>query len=243
MNNKKAFSVVAALKFGFVEFIEHLFFFIKLGLIQFGVYAAFALGCLAISGLIGLLKTEWFWHIREIPNVYQHSQKVINVVLGSPFIGFAVTVFFMGFTILRIFLNLGLRRIALDIYDADSSKISQLFSQVSKVATAWLTALVYAGICFLGMLFFVLPGIFFGVMFSLYEYVIVDQDRGVFEALKESYRLMSKDKVSVFSAIIALFLIYFLGGPISLLLLGQVWNLMYAFMYRRLQAADANNME
>jgi len=250
MNEKNLVSVSEALKFGFSEFIEHFFLFLKIMLIKFGIYS--------IVGLLSFGIARFFFYVNFKQILSKNVQEIfIQVIHASRdilqtftmkqvelfhplllLIGIGVILFLSLLNIIRVFLRLGMVRIALDIYHKDTSTLSQLFSQSSKILPAWFASILYGIICILGCLFFIIPGIFFIVMFSLYEYAIVDQNKGVIASLWESYCLVSKHKMSVFILVCILFLIYLVSGPIGLLLMAPVGKLTYAFVYTQLKGSE-----
>ena len=215
MSNKKVFSVSEALKFGFSKFIEHFLFFIKI------IFAKFGISLLAMLSILGLFMLP----IKIFENI-SVPRFILSCIVCGGLLGFVY-----------VFLELGAVRIALDIYDKNSSKLSQLFPQLSKAWTAFLAFILYVAICMVGLLFFIVPGIFFIVMFSLYEYVIIDQNKGAIESLRESYRLVSKHKMSVFILVCMLTLLYLVSGPL-LIFMVMIGKLIYAFVYKRVKSSE-----
>jgi len=234
MNDKKAFSVSEALKFGFSKFIEHFFLFLKIIVTKVAIYL--------LTGLPFFIISFFFMRFHAV-QVYKvigllgRLMRIFEIVLSKPLIslGFLLCVGLLIFV--HVFLELGAVRIALDIYNKNTSTLSQLFSQSSKLWTGFLACILYGIICTLGFLFFIIPGIFFIVVFGLYKYIIVEQDKGAIESLLESYRLVFKAPLLIFILVCILTLLYLVTGPFSILIM-TIGKLIYAFVYKRLKSGE-----
>jgi len=73
-------------------------------------------------------------------------------------------------------------------------------------------------IVFAGMLLLIVPGIIFGLMFSQFLYLIVDQNLGVFDALGVSKQITSGNKLVYFGAMLLVGLVAMVGTLLTCML-------------------------
>ncbi len=103
----------------------------------------------------------------------------------------------------------------------------------------FLISLVTGLIISMGTLLLIVPGIIFAIMFSLSNYLVVDQDTGIRESLEESKRLTSGKKWKLFVIGLALIGINILGAiclGLGLLVSAPVSIVAGALLYKRLTA-------
>ncbi len=106
--------------------------------------------------------------------------------------------------VLTIFLQLGLIRICLNFYEEKRVGILELFSQKAVLLSTILALILYLIFISIGLILFIIPGIYFGLRLWFYDFFIVDKKNGAFESLKNSWE---KTKGNVLKIICLLFLL------------------------------------
>ncbi len=95
--------------------------------------------------------------------------------------------------IIGIVLQLGAIRIYLTLVDSDTEeKLKALFSEYRLFFHYLGAAILYGIIVVLGLIAFIVPGIYFILKYQFFSYLIVDKRLGVFDALKQS-AVITKD--------------------------------------------------
>ncbi len=115
---------------------------------------------------------------------------VINIILGS-------------------IITMGLIKIALKFCDGKKGEFNDIFSCVSLLLKYLVSSFLMTIIVIGGMILLVVPGIIWGVKFSLFPYFIVEKNAGPIEALKASAGVTKGAKGP-------LFLFYILAGLVNL---------------------------
>ena len=151
------------------------------------------------------------------------------------FISFVVTILAIaiGFTV-----QLGLIRIYLDLIDQEKEdELKTLFTNY-RLIWRYLGASILFGIAVaLGLIFLIVPGIYFNLKYQYYAYLIVDKNMGVVEALKKSGEITKDIKWKLFCfslAVVGLNILGALALVIGLLVTGPVSILAYVYVYRTL---------
>lgn len=86
-----------------------------------------------------------------------------------------------------IILKLGSLRIFLDLIDRDEEdKLETLASQSQKALRYLGASILYGVVVMFGLIFFIVPGLYFILKYQFYGYLIVDRNLGAVEALKRS---------------------------------------------------------
>jgi uncharacterized membrane protein len=238
MNNSKKFSLVASFRFGFYTLIEHFAFYLGLMFSYLGIM---------LVGSILVLSIVFFPYsnrIIELVNILesagvQRTEMVINVArqLGPAF-GIVIVLAFIVLYFLNRYLVLGFTKIALNFYDKKSNQFKTLFSQYNLIVKDAVATFLYWLMCFFGVLFFVVPGIYLSITFGFYHLFIVDENVGIFESFKKSAALTYGAKWQLFALTVLLSLLYYVISIIFGLLLMLIWtliSLIYAYVYRKLQ--------
>lgn len=96
------------------------------------------------------------------------------------------------FSIVDVWLTLGLTVIVLRVVRGQPTDFSQLFSQDTDRVITYIVASIIFGIAVaLGFVLFIIPGIIISIMYSMFGYVIVDEGAGILESLQRSQALTS----------------------------------------------------
>ena len=142
-----------------------------------------------------------------------------------------ISLIFLAMTAGQQFIYLGWARISLGFYDKGTSTVSDLFSKISTLFKGILAGFIYFIIIFLPwkislILFIIWPNLYFlfslilasivmsfylALKFLFYGFFIVDQDAGVCESLRKSFRLK--------------------GGPAKIILLWLIFMVVYVCFY------------
>lgn len=200
------------LQFSFSTLIDNFGFWIGLILTVFGILAAAAI----IFGITGTL----FLILLTFP---------LNILLATP-------TFLMVIYVISMIIA-GATQIGLDFYDKRESTISQLWNvDSSKPLNLLIAALLYVIMVSVGLLFFVIPGIYLAVKFWFFTQIIVDKNLGPIAALKESGRITQ-------SRLLEVFILLILTGLVGLIpFVGQILSLLCScYLYRQLEPQMAQS--
>lgn len=105
--------------------------------------------------------------------------------------------------ILGLLVSIGLITVYLKVLRGEDTAISDFFSNYNLLPTYFGTSFLYSIIVALGFILLIIPGIIFGLMFSLYSYFVVDKKLGVIEALKASKSATFGSKWDLFLLMLA----------------------------------------
>ena len=128
-----------------------------------------------------------------------------------------------------MFLGLGLTLIGLNLLRGKDANVGQLFSQSgTKLLRLIGASFLYGLMVAVGLVFFIVPGIYLATRFMFYQTAIVDKDLGVIDSLKYSSELTRSNKWSIIGlSIINIFIV--LAGAIALLV-GLIWAIPVAWL-------------
>lgn len=238
----KRFSILQALRFGFYTLIEHFGFFLSLILVYMASMVGF---CMIVIPLFILPFSARIMSIINILRVagVNHTDMARTVInqMGLQFSVVLVLLAVIIFCFYR-FLALGLTRIAFDFHDHDKSSLKQLFSCGHLVFTDACATLLYALMVGIGLMLLVLPGIYIAIVFGFYHQVIVDQQVGVFEALRKSNKITHGALLELFALGILLYAMRWAGLSFILVIFVviPIITLIDVYVYRRLVATAQN---
>ena len=102
-------------------------------------------------------------------------------------------------------------------------EFGDLFSAFNKTLPLLLAAILINIMVLLGMVFFILPGIYLGVSYLLVVPLIVDRDLGVWEAMEASRKAITRSWFSVFGMYFLLCLIMMVS--MLPLFIGLIWTI------------------
>lgn len=139
-----------------------------------------------------------------------------------------IILFFIG-------LDLGFRKIALDLHDHHKSSVKHLFSSFSLTPVALIGWMLYALMVWIGWIFFVLPGFIALLRFAFFPYFIIDKHAGPIHALKMSWKMTEDHVWDIFAFWLAIKIIVFFGfsSGIGIAITWPVSTLAYAYYYRK----------
>lgn len=97
-----------------------------------------------------------------------------------------------------IIIELGILRIALDIFDTGTSKLNRMFSVVALIIPYIIATLLFRLITFVGFILLIIPGIIWSIKYNFYDLFIVDSQCSVQDAFKKSAMLTTGYKWHLF---------------------------------------------
>jgi hypothetical protein len=111
------------------------------------------------------------------------------LVLLTQIVGFLLS---MVFTIVTT-------RFALEVIDGKRSTVSELVKIDGKMLLSLIGASLLFGIAvFVGLVFFIIPGVILAVMMCFYSYAIIDKRQGVIESLQTSIAITKGSRTEIF---------------------------------------------
>ena len=138
-------------------------------------------------------------------------------------------------------LKMGLIVIALKFRDGTTPEFADLFNRLPLILHYIAATMVYLLMVAIGLVFFIVPGIYLAVRFSFYGYFIVDEHAGPIEALKKSSALTDGVRVELFlffAMLIGINVVGTLALLVGLLVTMPLGALATAFVFRNLQSQD-----
>ena len=154
------------------------------------------------------------------------SGAIFNLVwiLACLPIGWSYTVSFLGLT------------------RGEELKTSRLFEGYNDVIRIAFAYIIYASICLIGTLLFILPGIIAGLMYSQIPYILKDnKEMGVIDALRRSREMMAGHKMNLLLLILSFIgwiILVALTLGLGLLLLEPYMQTTLAHYYEDLKAEN-----
>lgn len=237
----KRISAIEAISFAGRSILNHLRLFFFVLLAGSGIIAV----VIALVGVINksfiqiLLNAPIFQQFQECIGhkcsmlVYQSSSDIIQLLAGNAlplFISFIILSFVF------VALDLGFKKIALDIHDRDESKVKKLVSKwrfAFKGLCAWF---LYCVVVWIGFMLFVIPGFFLLLRLGFFPFFIIDKYTGVIESLKRSYHATEGHFWDIFACWIVIKIVTYICflSWIGIVLTWPVSTLAYAYVYRQM---------
>lgn len=235
MENKK-FSLSDALTFGFYTLIENFGLYIKLVLTIVGI---FALGATGIA-ILGVFLFSAFRSVNFQMDSAEAIQQVASQVsaLITPYHVFGFIVLSTLLTLLYGFIFLSVTGVYLDLVDGKTVSIKNLFTRKHLTLKATIATFLYCLLVLTGLVFFIIPGIIAAITYGFFMYELVDKDCGIIDAFKHSAEITYGSRWNLFSFALLKVALSSLAGQlflIPLLIVNPMFNLAYAYIYRKLQ--------
>jgi uncharacterized membrane protein len=147
--------------------------------------------------------------------------------------------------ILSLVVQMGMIKVSLKFCDGIKGKLDDLLSTFKLLLSMIIASIVYFLIVIGGMILFIVPGVIWGVKFSLYPYFIVDEGLGPIEAIKASGNATDGAKLHLWlfglllgliniAGALALFVGLFATFPTSMVA--------YAYVYRTLAGKESGKV-
>jgi len=161
--------------------------FIKNGFVFLGLFIAYQIISRVISSLfdIGIDSVA----LTQAKSLDEISQIVMGGINSQFYISLLVSMI-LGACFSVIFV-----KVLLDAVDENELKF---YFNLKKVVNLFFANLLCMLIVSLGVVAFILPGLYFFLRFQFYEYFIVDKNCNAIDALKESWRITGNQSLSLF---------------------------------------------
>ena len=180
---------------------------------RFGIAAAICWGFQKLANNILLLAGTWlvavliFLAVYDFITVYPIYLYIKNLVTSEVSVILVLTLRLLSIIMFFEFFLLGFSKIFLELYDPGKSSIKTLFSQGHLLLRSCIADLLFLIIFALGLIFFVVPGLYFWCRFYFYKYAMVDKNIGVLESFRQSSFLTKGVRWKIFwLSIISIFL-------------------------------------
>ena len=143
-----------------------------------------------------------------------------------------------------VFLSLGITRIGLNLVSGRPFHIGMMFGEIDKLLRAVGASILYGLVVAIGLLLFIVPGVYMALRWGQYLNAMVDRDLGVFESFAYSSRITSGQKWPLLGLGILCFLIILAG--LLAFVVGMIFAYPIAWLagfvaYRWLQYGPAAN--
>lgn len=141
-----------------------------------------------------------------------------------------------------VIVDMGILRIALNIYDGAEVNLQTLFSEAATFFKFLVASVVYGLIVAVGLILLIVPGIFFGISLQFAPLLVIDKGIGPVAAIKESWRITKGARLQLLLFGLILVGINLLG--VLLLLVGvlaaiPVTTIANVWVYRELTKQSA----
>ena len=169
--------------------------------------------------------------------VYYIAQYGVNYLFRNSFLA---TFLSLAFAILFLVIQLGAYNMVLRIVDGKKATIQDLYTYkdpVMKVLRNIVAGIIVGVMVVIGLIFFILPGIYIAIRLMFFTYYIVDKDAGVIDSIKMSWELTRNGVINLFLLGIVFFVINFIGAMlvIGLAVTLPITFLATALLYRKFQ--------
>lgn len=162
---------------------------------------------------------------------------------GAPIVG--AVVFILGFLVSSI-VTIGMYKVFLKLHDKQPADFTDLYSHYGLLGKYILTLFIYAIAVIVGLVLFVIPGIYLALKYTFAPLVIVDDEKATAtEALARSASITQGIKWKLLGFVIMLMLINFVGMiffMVGLLITMPISMFATVYVYRRLAHEDAGEM-
>jgi hypothetical protein len=201
--------------------------------------------------LVGLVLINWSWVatiLRQAPELIEQMRacadnaqciKTIFWPLISPhillFIASAVAAI-----LVYMWLAFSMQRYFLNVHDTGTASIRDFLLPLGKAFNMLIAASLVLLIVLGGLVLLIIPGIYWGIRFSQFQYFIIDKDAGIIESLKMSWA--ATDGYSLKLLVLYLIIGFIASLATSIFFVLAVFTLpfqyiTYACMYRSLTSA------
>jgi len=173
-----------------------------------------------------------FWYFVCLSVLYLVLTSAIQYIDGNKF-GWPDVISL----ILSVLLSAGLLKVLLSYFDGKKLLIDEMFKQIKyfwRVLAAYILLTVVVTV---GLILFVIPGIYWSLKYQFVINLIVDKDMGVFEAMKQSGELTKglKLRLLVFNlATVGVMILGALALGVGILVAYPVIMLAEVYVYRNL---------
>lgn len=133
--------------------------------------------------------------------------------IGGAFVNhayIAVIFYVLGFFV-SVYVHMATVYISLKVYRGEKPEFSDIFGANKYYWRFLLADILYGLIVMIGFILCIIPGIYFGIKYHFYGYIIIEQDAGVIDSLKLSWDITKGAWWDLFLLFILLWLITLAG--------------------------------
>jgi len=198
-------------------------------------------------GKVALLKEAW--------ETFKKNLNLLLMVVGLYFVYYVgqylvkiafyrsplAAIFSLVFLIVFLVIQIGTYNLMLRVVDGKTATIKDLYSYTNmtmKILRNIAAGIIVGVIVAIGLILFVIPGIYLGIRLMFFTYYIVDKDAGVMDSIKMSWELTRNGVVNLFLLSILFIVINFIGAllfGIGLAITIPLTFLATATLYRKFQ--------
>lgn len=161
---------------------------------QFKKYSVFIVGATLTLLVIG-----------GLPQAYFMLNAPQNPTIKTQFLSF-------GITLTQAFLSLGFTKLMLLLIQDKPASTADMFNNFKPFISYFVASFLYGIATVLGLLLFVVPGIFIMIRFQFYPYIILEENNiTAFSALKKSYMLTEGLSLELFLLGVSIFALNIAG--------------------------------
>ena len=133
-------------------------------------------------------------------------------------------------------LLLGYTKLSLEVHDKGSSTVVVLFSGFRYLPRYFVACALYCAMVALGLLLFIVPGIYWAIRFGYFRYFIVDKQAGIVDSLKASFAATRGQVWDLIALWISLGILYGIGNVsrVGSFITFPAATLAYIAVYRQL---------
>jgi uncharacterized membrane protein len=145
--------------------------------------------------------------------------------------------------ILETLIGMGIIKICLKFCDQEPASYEELFSAYPLLINYIAGSIMYGAMVAIGLIFFIVPGIYLALKYQFYNYLIIDQGKGPVEAIKMSGVLTEGvmwNLVLFWLMLAGINILGMLALGIGLIITIPLSWLATAYVYRRLQLQAQN---
>lgn len=195
-----------------------------------GVFALFLITFLSV-GFSATFSDASLSNLKEVNTLVSTLMNHWHLVVAGLFAIFVAAA-------IQALYTLGAIRMSLTYYDTHQLVYRELFSEWISILPFLIARLLFGIIISCGLLLFVVPGIFWAVIFSFYPQALVDKHVGPIAAFRYSMHLTRGERPKVFIWTIIEWLLTAVAVKLFFLSLIIVWPVIMfanAYIYRKLQ--------
>ena len=171
----------------------------------------------------------------------------INIVFSGVMglfkkVPFLYMIFNLSLVVIGMIMNIGLIKIVVKFYDKQKPSFADLYRHYRLVLKFFLASIVVGFAVVVGLILFILPGIYLGIKLQFFSYFIVDKKMGPIEAIKASWAATDGSFWNLFLfglVCIGVNILGLMALGIGLLLTLPTTMMAIAYVYRKLSGGGA----
>ena len=164
-----------------------------------------------------------------------YSMSLMRIVCGILFpISIITAVIALLFIVSALYL--GFNKFLLQFDDEHEGSIETIFSCFNSITFRYIiTAILRKILVLIGLILFIIPGIFFLIRFQFYRLLIIDRNDGIISSLRNSYRITRGRTLTLLIVTILITLLHYISGIFAILVV-PFTLLIQIYLYRFLRA-------